>query len=252
MQPGRGRRARFIPACAGDTAIWARSTGPTPVHPRVCGGHAGDHAERHVDVGSSPRVRGTPEPAKRGLPAIRFIPACAGDTSKTADSDPAQAVPPRVCGGHVSSFDACAAGGGSSPRVRGTRGHTMRCRRCWRFIPACAGDTLAQMYRKSTAAVHPRVCGGHERVLASDVGHRGSSPRVRGTRSLEARRSRVCRFIPACAGDTEPATTFHGQCPVHPRVCGGHKDLQQPLNLGRGSSPRVRGTHPARRRQALS
>ena len=49
---------RFIPACAGKT--YSRTTWPTGqrVHPRVCGENIVQFAEKAVNAGSSPRVRG--------------------------------------------------------------------------------------------------------------------------------------------------------------------------------------------------
>ena len=75
------KRARFIPACAGNTA-GAVMCGPSPpVHPRVCGEHHPPRPHRVQACGSSPRVRGTPASAGQHLSKRRFIPACAGNTS---------------------------------------------------------------------------------------------------------------------------------------------------------------------------
>ena len=93
------------------------------------------------------------------------------------------------------------------------------------------------------------MCGEHNncRPLATAVP--GSSPRVRGTLQLNARRARVRRFIPACAGNTTPAALGTCRLTVHPRVCGEHTaNPPSPLNSA-GSSPRVRGTHPPGHRE---
>ncbi len=70
----------------------------------------------------------------------------------------------------------------------------------------------------------------------------GSSPRVRGTRAQRNGQCRWRRFIPACAGNTNPAVQRSYHKSVHPRVCGEH--LQGPGHITQigGSSPRVRGT----------
>ena len=133
--------------------------------------------------------------------------------------------------------------GGSSPRVRGT----LRCGRSRspreRFIPACAGNARARAIRGRARPVHPRVCG--ERPGRSHVSSTtgGSSPRVRGTLRCGRSRSPRERFIPACAGNAR-ARAIRGRArPVHPRVCGERFYIGAMDGRGRGSSPRVRGTH---------
>ncbi len=93
-----------------------------------------------VDVGSSPRVRGTPVPRYADLKQERFIPACAGN----ARLNPAKAmdvtVHPRVCGERQIEPEPLSYLRGSSPRVRGTHfRHLIELSR-YRFIPACAGN----------------------------------------------------------------------------------------------------------------
>ena len=55
----RPHRARFIPACAGNTRKPRKRALEGTVHPRVCGEHAVLPAVPAVVHGSSPRVRGT-------------------------------------------------------------------------------------------------------------------------------------------------------------------------------------------------
>ena len=116
------RRARFIPACAGNTLIEREPRRTAPVHPRVCGEHRRRRKQRKTRTGSSPRVRGTlqnrVEPDRPG----RFIPACAGNTRLATASTSCRSVHPRVCGEHD----------------RGRRVLRAGCR----FIPACAGNTV--------------------------------------------------------------------------------------------------------------
>ena len=70
----------------------------------------------------------------------------------------------------------------------------------------------------------------------------GSSPRVRGTRYFPCANKQPSRFIPACAGNTEPSAPYSVDVPVHPRVCGEHTSRADTEALKAGSSPRVRGT----------
>ena len=132
---------------------------------------------------------------------------------------------------------------GSSPRVRGTRqlradAARVGCR-SRRFIPACAGNSLAYRHRVGDfRGSSPRVRGTH---AAERRRHRGvgSSPRVRGTPHRVRARERTRRFIPACA-TTKLSLTMAGS--VHPRVCGELLGAALSVRASAGSSPRVRGT----------
>ena len=70
----------------------------------------------------------------------------------------------------------------------------------------------------------------------------GSSPRMRGTRSLAALCRPARRFIPAYAGNATAAARRAGVGPVHPRVCGERFFVETADLLAVGSSPRMRGT----------
>ena len=111
---------------------------------------------------------------------------------------------------------------GSSPRVRGTRRHPAIVKARLRFIPACAGNTCTRGAPRRRISVHPRVCGEHARVPKVVTASRGSSPRVRGTRTTCGDGVAPSRFIPACAGNTAAGFSAPGEATVHPRVCGEH------------------------------
>ena len=222
---------RFIPACAGNTNTGVRSAGAVPVHPRVCGEHLPQFLHDPEAVGSSPRVRGTHEALGHVAVVRRFIPACAGNTTRSKPPTPPSPVHPRVCGEHGHRVVHIALDDGSSPRVRGTRLRQPLGQRLGRFIPACAGNTSSTNTSVLPDAVHPRVCGEHLFLRQDPDRAAGSSPRVRGTRR----------------GD--PAGKVFG--PVHPRVCGEHPLSQSTRQYGAGSSPRVRGTPEAGRLRAV-
>ena len=74
------RGFRFIPACAGNSAVTFFGQSPQPVHPRLRG-------ELYIPVrilrrffGSSPLARGTRIFRAENFAFDRFIPACAGNS----------------------------------------------------------------------------------------------------------------------------------------------------------------------------
>ena len=194
-------------------------------------------------AGSSPRVRGTPNPEPAHCAGSRFIPACAGNAVPWATPACWQAVHPRVCGERLTLSRRIAPARGSSPRVRGTPGGAAVCRRHGRFIPACAGNAAHGGLVAVPEAVHPRVCGERARLPAMAQPTTGSSPRVRGTHFLSQTPCNQGRFIPACAGNAPPRHTHTHTRTVHPRVCGERPTKMSRCSYRDGSSPRVRGTH---------
>ena len=74
---------RFIPACAGNSAVPASGRSPVPVHPRVCGEQPLFDSNASGSNGSSPRVRGTVIEDHSKSMVRRFIPACAGNSESS-------------------------------------------------------------------------------------------------------------------------------------------------------------------------
>ena len=208
----------------------------------MCGEHYGRTWEEFLNLGSSPRVRGTLGDQKTKKNSRRFIPACAGNTSTPSSRREQGKVHPRVCGEHGAYTPEELQEKGSSPRVRGTQSLLrLRCG-CQGFIPACAGNTYRINSSASGFKVHPRVCGEHLGKVPPCAQGKGSSPRVRGTRLTESGKVTRTRFIPACAGNTNAPQCGQGTFQVHPRVCGEHKLYEHYNGSKKGSSPRVRGT----------
>ena len=77
-----------------------------------------------------------------------------------------------------------------------------------------------------------------KRIFPND----GSSPRVRGTRHGQKRRTQAQRIIPACAGNASVRRVTMMSRADHPRVCGERGRMSNTPSRPRGSSPRVRGT----------
>ena len=199
---------------------------PTPVHPRVCGELRAPATRSSSTSGSSPRVRGTRAHEHQERRLVRFIPACAGNSSPSGSRPTAGTVHPRVCGelGLAGVGDGFV--DGSSPRVRGTHRRRTPQATCRRFIPACAGNSCPNASANCPRPVHPRVCGELVANLAIPDCMR--------------------RFIPACAGNSHHHGRRWWRWPVHPRVCGELYAAGTSTSRAAGSSPRVRGTRCAR------
>ena len=96
-QPGRGSSPRvrgtrlahgrpdaargIIPACAGNTLKMVKPASMARDHPRVCGEHTMATQTLALDLGSSPRVRGTQTITVTAENGDGIIPACAGNTT---------------------------------------------------------------------------------------------------------------------------------------------------------------------------
>ena len=233
---------RFIPACAGNSHQARMNRGEFAVHPRVCGeqSHAASGASRLY--GSSPRVRGTGRELRLHADQRRFIPACAGNSSRLMRLSVRNPVHPRVCGEQLEKLSGRFTIAGSSPRVRGTGHRKQQGKPFIRFIPACAGNRSDKASRSQSASVHPRVCGEQMSSPCGVAPASGSSPRVRGTEKPAYDQPKTYRFIPACAGNSRSMSSSVRPAPVHPRVCGEQIGMIPPPSTTHGSSPRVRGT----------
>ena len=112
----------------------------------------------------------------------------------------------------------------------------------FRIIPAYAGNTRIRRSDSCTPWDHPRVCGEHDGAYLPRRVFRGSSPRMRGTRSATSTRRPETGIIPAYAGNTCHSGVNWPSVRDHPRVCGEHSSSPWMLSEATGSSPRMRGT----------
>ena len=169
-------------------------------------------------LGLSPRVRGSLRVKLDDNAVIRSIPACAGEPRRRHSRPRLAGVYPRVCGGAVDPRPSHRAGGGLSPRVRGSPRRFARSRNVARSIPACAGEPgwpgLARGSIPACAGepkrlgswglrrwVYPRVCGGAVMAHVTLDRISGLSPRVRGSLVNGTQSTGAGRSIPACAGE---------------------------------------------------
>ena len=198
---GPSVRVRIIPACAGNASIRIPVSPARSDHPRVCGERFSYQASAPLLDGSSPRVRGTLPLDGSPTNSKRIIPACAGNAGSIRIPLTSPTDHPRVCGERVTRTSSDQTYDGSSPRVRGTRGHRDRWCPSGRIIPACAGNARRLLGILARIADHPRVCGERGLLVALVIVLAGSSPRVRGTRLPSLKGVQDTRIIPACAGN---------------------------------------------------
>ncbi len=237
-----GRGGRFIPAWAGNAGIEEGHHAASPVQPRV-GGERGPHDRViGVELGSSPRGRGTLVLDDPLVQHRRFIPAWAGNARTSARGSVRRSVHPRVGGERSPSRPMTSPARGSSPRGRGTLVQGAGCSTGTRFIPAWAGNASGQAASDGLIPVHPRVGGERSRLVPQPMGRAGSSPRGRGTRPRRRRPARCRRFIPAWAGNARCLSIAPCRTSVHPRVGGERAPSSVIGTLSSGSSPRGRGT----------
>ena len=236
----------LIPARAGKTGARGLIPRPGPAHPRACGENRIAVTTPYSPEGSSPRVRGKREGACSNLSRAGLIPACAGKTGASSTRGRLCPAHPRVCGENCVGVHFCSFVAGSSPRVRGKRGHPPGHRVGAGLIPARAGKTGRPRCCADRRRAHPRVCGENP-VPATTLSRLvGSSPRVRGKHPSSVWLRVACGLIPACAGKTHRSGTGTSSATAHPRVCEENIRGVAGCVGVHGSSPRVRGKQQIR------
>ena len=232
---------RLTPACAGSTAMAARSPPPNPTYPRVCGEHAACSATPTCTFDLPPRVRGAPPLPDTAERRRRLTPACAGSTPVRELESSLDSTYPRVCGEHCCSVLRWPVRFDLPPRVRGAPPAYARSYWPGRLTPACAGSTAAHGVLTVSAPTYPRVCGEHEAVCCSMAVTSDLPPRVRGALGANHVVREQLRLTPACAGSTSRTRCRTGSTPTYPRVCGEHGGLDLWVKTDADLPPRVRG-----------
>ncbi len=131
---------------------------------------------------------------------------------------------------------------GLSPLARGTLPLYMPECRCYRFIPAGAGNTSSLHGRNKRHSVYPRWRGEHPEITLNWLSVSGLSPLARGTPRLGVRVGIIGRFIPAGAGNTWSWWKPTVPVAVYPRWRGEHLVMVETNGPGSGLSPLARGT----------
>ena len=170
-----------------------------------------------------------------------LIPAGAGQTRYGSWPPAFRWAHPHRCGADALMAVIIDTNDGSSPQVRGRLRASRRDFLRRGLIPAGTGQTRGAPGGGARPWAHPRRCGADNRLPRGLFAHYGSSPRVRGRRSLRLLDRRRERLIPAGAGQTRRYPACAVRPGAHPRGCGA--DGLQEYNIvgDLGSSPRVRG-----------
>ena len=188
-------------------------------------------------------MRGSPFASAYSRKVCGIIPAHAGLTSSPCARNSPRRDHPRACGAHSKIQSETYWQTGSSPRMRGSRLQLPGRHRRLGIIPAHAGLTSLWQDHRCLQGDHPRACGAHCTTILNSLCQQGSSPRMRGSPCSPTALSPSMRIIPAHAGLTQHSRRMSDSCRDHPRACGAHDARQPSWGNGRGSSPRMRGSH---------
>ena len=157
----RLHHVRIIPAHAGQTRRWHSDADSQSDHPRACGANSQSIVSLSRPLGSSPRMRGKPNPGCHDARGFRIIPAHAGQTSSPDLNWASTTDHPRACGANFRRSPIARSTAGSSPRMRGKRVRRRQGRDRERIIPAHAGQTLSTNICMTSKPDHPRACGAN-------------------------------------------------------------------------------------------
>ena len=191
-------------------------------HPRIRGEHRNAADCEWGHRGSSPHTRGARTASSAWLVRLGIIPAYAGSTRKPAAAVCPSRDHPRIRGEHLVRGCPIASPRGSSPHTRGAPHGTRRKPATTGIIPAYAGSTTIDPWRKTRCRDHPRIRGEHSLlglpfnsslgssphtrgalpIFSDDLDSEGSSPHTRGARRPARAPPRATGIIPAYAGST--------------------------------------------------
>src|SRR5690606_37306265 len=87
--------------------------------------------------------------------------------------------------------------------------------------PRVRGRVKTDASSWTVTGVHPRACGGENRLQDKVVLQPGPSPRVRGRGAVQILSALDDGSIPARAGERSPGASRATCWRVHPRACGG-------------------------------
>ena len=109
------------------------------------------------------------------------------------------------------------------------------------LIPAHAGKTACMAVPPKRCRAHPRSCGENVPEVPHALEDEGSSPLMRGKRSILFEDVETPGLIPAHAGKTSTPTSKPLALRAHPRSCGENDEKPTLPAPPTGSSPLMRG-----------
>ena len=133
------------------------------------------------EMGSSPRIRGKPEPHAQRRRAPGLIPAHTGKTHRVNQGFILSWAHPRAYGENVELPALSTQFRGSSPRIRGKLRWFAPVDDVPRLIPAHTGNTRWRGRHRAPLRAHPRAYGENNAYALRTGLIQGSPPRVRGT-----------------------------------------------------------------------
>ncbi len=217
-------RGDVVPARAGVIpSPTSRRRAPSR-RPRASGGHPCERSFSRWGMRSSPRERGSSQPARSRNGWGWVVPARAGVIRRCAPAALSRSSRPRASGGHPLE-DRCARPyRPSSPRERGSSATRDAIAVPEGVVPARAGviRTVPRWPRPSGS--RPRASGGHPDEATRVIDTLESSPRERGSSGVDEPGVAEHVVVPARAGviRTGSTNTRHGRS--RPRASGGHPE----------------------------
>ena len=150
---------RIIPTRVGTRANLYPLYSISRDHPHACGDKLTSARSSKIFSGSSPRVWGQAQEARRAMTKTRIIPTRVGTRIPSMVVDAVNADHPHACGDKDSE---CIMDGyklGSSPRVWGQASFINRLIYVNRIIPTRVGTSLCLSRHTSYSEDHPHACG---------------------------------------------------------------------------------------------
>ena len=222
--------------------MWRRRVKPSPRdHPRSRGVYPRLVTQPRNRRGSSPLARGLlGGPGEHGAGA-GIIPARAGFTPQSSQSQPPPTDHPRSRGVYAVVGDLKGNNIGSSPLARGLPQQDNLDLRGAGIIPARAGFTWTRTRQCRGQWDHPRSRGVYWDSCLDRELPAGSSPLARGLPTDEELEMSAAGIIPARAGFTASADDCFAGAGDHPRSRGVYLGTSWVSRTVRGSSPLARG-----------
>ncbi len=198
------------------------------------------------DMGRSPRARGSPQRPAEYLASGGPIPASAGKPDERNHAVLRGRADPRERGEAAQRAGLGVGPWGRSPRARGSRLAVRGGGLGLGPIPASAGKPWRTFSGAIRSRADPRERGEARGPMVRTVGHRGRSPRARGSPSSTSSRSPSLGPIPASAGKPATSASPSRRRRADPRERGEARIEIERLKLSGGRSPRARGSLPER------